>query len=157
MSEQVKPPSRQVAYALPVDACYHCGRRDEPDGDHTCLCPKRDGECPEHDPIYTFEEYQRRYLPSAYETARLSALTPEQAVRYAVRQAIQDISDDLLADDMAARHRAVHEVARGFGPPGCRRGWGTCPDLRATLTEAQLRAVDAFGQPTQNASSEWEG
>lgn len=35
--------SRSTAsYVVAVDACYHCGRRDEPDGDHTCLCPKRD-------------------------------------------------------------------------------------------------------------------
>lgn len=29
------------------DACPHCGAHDEPDGDHTCPCP-RDGDCTEH-------------------------------------------------------------------------------------------------------------
>jgi hypothetical protein len=26
-------------------ACIHCGSHDDPDGDHTCRCPRRDGEC----------------------------------------------------------------------------------------------------------------
>lgn len=27
------------------DACEHCGAHDNLTGDHTCTCPKRDGEC----------------------------------------------------------------------------------------------------------------
>jgi hypothetical protein len=28
-----------------LDACIHCGAHDDPDGDHSCSCPHRDGEC----------------------------------------------------------------------------------------------------------------
>jgi hypothetical protein len=27
------------------EACVHCGAHDEPDGDHSCSCPQRDGDC----------------------------------------------------------------------------------------------------------------
>jgi hypothetical protein len=30
------------------DACHHCGRLPEADGDHTCTCPFTDSECLEH-------------------------------------------------------------------------------------------------------------
>lgn len=31
-----------------VNHCHHCGRPDEADGDHTCLCPNRDEDCDLH-------------------------------------------------------------------------------------------------------------
>lgn len=27
------------------ERCLHCGKPDEPDGDHTCPCPYSDDEC----------------------------------------------------------------------------------------------------------------
>lgn len=30
-------------------ACRHCGSLPDDDGDHSCPCPYRDGECPDHD------------------------------------------------------------------------------------------------------------
>ena len=136
-----------AAYAVPVDACYHCGRRPELDGDHTCPCPKRDGECPEHDPITTFAEYQRRYLPTTYERARLDALTPEQALRYEMRAAVRQISDDIFAKRMGALHKEFCGIeSLGFGG-GCRHGWATCPAFLASLTEGQREQIRAVSDP----------
>jgi hypothetical protein len=28
--------------------CHHCGLPPEADGDHSCPCPNRDEECPDH-------------------------------------------------------------------------------------------------------------
>lgn len=34
------------------DRCYHCGERDDADGDHTCSCPYSDADCPDHSPFF---------------------------------------------------------------------------------------------------------
>lgn len=73
------------AYRTAVNACWHCGAMPDPDGDHSCPCPNRDGECPEHDTVSTFAEYLRRYQPERYERERREALTPEEAMREDIR------------------------------------------------------------------------
>lgn len=40
------------------EACIHCGAHDDPDGDHSCPCPSRDGECG-----HTGPWYYRPYAP----------------------------------------------------------------------------------------------
>lgn len=40
------------------DACIHCGAHPEADGDHSCPCPARDGECDHAGPWY-----HRPYAP----------------------------------------------------------------------------------------------
>lgn len=39
------------------EACIHCGAHDDADGDHTCTCPNRDGECAEHTGPWTYRPY----------------------------------------------------------------------------------------------------
>jgi len=138
---------RRPEASLPVDACYHCGRLPDADGDHSCPCPKRDGECPEHDPITTFAEYQRRYTPEAYQRARIEALTPEQAVRYMLRSTIRQIGDDIFAERMGEQHKAFCGIkSLAFGD-GCRHGWANCPKFLASLTPDQRAQIEAMSDP----------
>lgn len=37
-----------VRRALNLDRCRHCGKPPEADGDHSCPCPHRDDDCPDH-------------------------------------------------------------------------------------------------------------
>lgn len=36
------------AVALDPSRCHHCGSGPDPDGDHSCPCPHRDEDCPDH-------------------------------------------------------------------------------------------------------------
>lgn len=51
---EVRPasgPNGQVGWGAFIERdvhCIHCGRLADEDGDHTCPCPNRDGECPDH-------------------------------------------------------------------------------------------------------------
>jgi len=40
--------SEQVHGAESDAACRHCGSPPESDGDHSCPCPYRDDDCPDH-------------------------------------------------------------------------------------------------------------
>lgn len=49
------------------DACRHCGRLPEADGDHSCTCPYSDAECPDHPapPLLAERPHGRTSNPSA--------------------------------------------------------------------------------------------
>lgn len=38
--------------SVQADTCRHCGKLPEADGDHSCPCPYRDDDCPDH-PLVT--------------------------------------------------------------------------------------------------------
>lgn len=43
-----QPTTDQPPTVTVTEACRHCGRLPDADGDHSCPCPYPDHECPDH-------------------------------------------------------------------------------------------------------------